>query len=111
MIKPLVLVLKQMLSVWGFTDTFKGGGLSSYAIFLLNLTPFLVMVVRLIAKKIYNLIWTMRKNRLRDDLNRQLDKNHELLEKANFIQKKKVQFMEDMVKDGSMTREFYQETI
>ena len=34
-----------------------------------------------------------------------------MIEKANFIQKKKVQFMEEMVKDGSMTREFYQETI
>ena len=32
--------------------------------------------------------------------NEQLERNHEMLEKANFIQKKKVQFMDEMVKDG-----------
>lgn len=34
LIEPLILVLKQMLKVWGFNDPYTGG-LSSYALFLL----------------------------------------------------------------------------
>ena len=33
-IEPLILVLKQMLKVWGFNDAYTGG-LSSYALFLM----------------------------------------------------------------------------
>lgn len=33
-IEPLILVLKQMLKVWGFNDPYHGG-LSSYALFLM----------------------------------------------------------------------------
>ena len=34
LIEPLILVLKQMLDIWGFNDPYTGG-LSSYALFLL----------------------------------------------------------------------------
>ena len=34
LIEPLILVLKQMLKVWGFNDAYTGG-LSSYALFLM----------------------------------------------------------------------------
>ncbi len=34
LIQPLILVLKQMIMVWGFNDPYTGG-LSSYALFLL----------------------------------------------------------------------------
>ena len=34
LIEPLILVLKQMLKVWGFNDPYHGG-LSSYALFLM----------------------------------------------------------------------------
>jgi len=34
LIEPLIMVLKQMLKVWGFNDPYTGG-LSSYALFLL----------------------------------------------------------------------------
>ena len=34
MIEPLILVLKQMLKVWGFNEPYNGG-LSSYALFLM----------------------------------------------------------------------------
>jgi len=33
-IKPLILVLKQILKVWGFNEPYNGG-LSSYALFLM----------------------------------------------------------------------------
>jgi len=33
-IEPLILVLKQMLKVWGYNDPYTGG-LSSYALFLM----------------------------------------------------------------------------
>jgi len=33
-IEPIILVLKQMLKVWGFNDPYTGG-LSSYALFLM----------------------------------------------------------------------------